>query len=672
MKSMKKWMSALLALLLLASLSVSPALAAVLYYEAREEVNLRKGPGTEYAILTSVPTGDVVTVTGDTDELWWKVSYTNSAKKTYQGYINSNYLKPSKKKNNDKPKNTAPLGCYATTLNNMGLHRGPGTSYAKRVKLPVGSVVEVTDTTNKYWFKVNYITKSGKTYKAGWLKAAYLKKAPEPYNIKSATDLRKTARKSSKSLCKLPKGAYVSVTAIYSKYWYKISYTDIDKVTHVGFVLKSKLKKGKITNKPYKQVDPDAAAKTLARNWLNKPRAQVKSKTNLMSRASKKGKKLAAVPKNAVVAVVGSSGKWKKVIYNDPKNKKLTGYLQKSALKSYKEPNAGAYVTKVPTQLRSADSQTASVLFELPQYSLIQVTDSSEKSWFIASYTDPVTGKSYKGFVFKSHAEKYKEKNAGTYYTTVESALRETASDTGEVLATVPMGSEVQVRSTYNPKWYVVTYTNAAGVSTNGFFKASYLRKRDKGTESWITRVETPLRVLPSETGEVGSMVPEKQTVIVLDKYFSNWWWVKYVDANGQSHTGYVYTKHLMTQAELEALQSQDAEPEEEPEQPEEPAEQPEPADKSAEASDEEIVPAEAESSEEPAAEEEPVAEEEPAEESAQEAEQPAESAQDTEEKEDKEEAEDKEEQSEDKASEEASEAEAQEAAEEPEEEAAA
>ena len=47
MKSMKKWMSALLALLLLASLSVSPALAAVLYYEAREEVNLRKGPGTE-------------------------------------------------------------------------------------------------------------------------------------------------------------------------------------------------------------------------------------------------------------------------------------------------------------------------------------------------------------------------------------------------------------------------------------------------------------------------------------------------------------------------------------------------------------------------------------------------------------------------------------------------
>ena len=63
MKRMTKWLSAFVALLLLASLSVPVAMAADLYYEATQNVNLRKGAGTSFETVTTIPKGDVVVVT---------------------------------------------------------------------------------------------------------------------------------------------------------------------------------------------------------------------------------------------------------------------------------------------------------------------------------------------------------------------------------------------------------------------------------------------------------------------------------------------------------------------------------------------------------------------------------------------------------------------------------
>ena len=258
MKRMTKWLSAFVALLLLASLSVPVAMAADLYYEATQNVNLRKGAGTSFETVTTIPKGDVVVVTSMWYSEWWKVKYTNSSKKTFEGYVKSSLLKKSDKRENkeEEKKNTAALGCYSTTLE-LHLRSGPGTSYSTRTTVPKGNVVNVTDTTNKDWFKVTFINSKGSKYADGYLSSAYLKKAAEPYNISSKTDLRKKASKSSKSLRVLPKGSYVLVTSFYSKTWYKVSYTDPQGNTTAGFVLKSKLKKGTVTNVPYKQVDPE-------------------------------------------------------------------------------------------------------------------------------------------------------------------------------------------------------------------------------------------------------------------------------------------------------------------------------------------------------------------------------------------------------------------------------
>lgn len=608
MRSVRKWMSALLALLLLATVSVPAALAVGnVYYEATEEVNLRAGRGTQYAIRTSVPKGDVVVVTDDSDEIWWGVSYTKASGVRYEGYINHTYLKVSSKRKNEK-KNTAALGCYRAVVS-LALYRGPGSDYEKRTTVPVNNVVKVTDTTNVNWYKVDFINKKGVAYRAGYLRAKYLKKAAEPYNVKSKTELRKKASKKGKQLCVLPKGAYVTVTSFYSKYWYKISYTDVNDVTYTGFVLKSKLKAGTVTNKPYQQVDPDAPAKRLAKLWLEKPRMLVTAKTVLRAKASSKGKKVATVPKSSVVAVTSTSNKkWYKVIYNDSKGVKKEGYLPKSALKKYVDPDLGFYVTKVETELRSDDSQTAPVVVLLPQYSLIEVTDSSEKKWYRVKYEND-EGEVLTGFVYRSHAQKYEEKNAGTYYTTVDAQLRESASQTGEVILTIPAGSKVKVRRTYNPEWYVVSYTAPDGDTSNGYVYSGYLKQRESANERYVTRVDTPLRALPNDTADPVLLVKEKQSVIVMDKGFNEWWWAKYVDADGKVCTGYIRSAHLMTPEEFEAensqqqVQAQSDEPEQTPEQaPEqaqsnEPEEVPEQAESAAAVQEDESEPEEAESS---------------------------------------------------------------------------
>ncbi len=51
-------------------------------------VNMRKGPGTSYGIITCLSKGTKVTVLAKTNSKWWKVKYSS-----YTGYMSANYLK---------------------------------------------------------------------------------------------------------------------------------------------------------------------------------------------------------------------------------------------------------------------------------------------------------------------------------------------------------------------------------------------------------------------------------------------------------------------------------------------------------------------------------------------------------------------------------------------------
>ena len=51
-------------------------------------VNMRKGPGTSYGLVTALTKGTKVTVLAKTNSKWWKVKYSS-----YTGYMSANYLR---------------------------------------------------------------------------------------------------------------------------------------------------------------------------------------------------------------------------------------------------------------------------------------------------------------------------------------------------------------------------------------------------------------------------------------------------------------------------------------------------------------------------------------------------------------------------------------------------
>lgn len=61
------------------------------YYQTTTDVNLRKGPGTSYAVVTSVSPKDQLALVKKENDTWWKVVYQGKT-----GYISAKYLKEAK------------------------------------------------------------------------------------------------------------------------------------------------------------------------------------------------------------------------------------------------------------------------------------------------------------------------------------------------------------------------------------------------------------------------------------------------------------------------------------------------------------------------------------------------------------------------------------------------
>lgn len=168
-------------------------------------LNLRSGPGLEYSIITVMPQGSQVTVTGYSG-IWAKVNYGS-----YSGYASTNYLV-------DKGGAT-----MAYTTANLNLRTGPGTSYAIILTMPKGSSVSVISTSGG-WSKVTY---SGKT---GYASASYLTSTAPISTVISykyttaALNLRTGPSTSYAIILTIPKGSQVEVLDT-SKAWPKVRYS---------------------------------------------------------------------------------------------------------------------------------------------------------------------------------------------------------------------------------------------------------------------------------------------------------------------------------------------------------------------------------------------------------------------------------------------------------------
>ena len=124
------------------------------------DVNLRSGPSTDYAIYECLPKGTVVTVTDRSDSEWYCVTYNGRS-----GYVNSAYLSftdaSSPETEPDEPSVPAD-GSYGT-VNAMyvRLRSGPGTDYSILGEYNRGTALTVTGSAGN-WYSVTNSGISGR------------------------------------------------------------------------------------------------------------------------------------------------------------------------------------------------------------------------------------------------------------------------------------------------------------------------------------------------------------------------------------------------------------------------------------------------------------------------------------------------------------------------------
>lgn len=122
-------------------------------------VNLRTGSGTDYDIVTAVPTGTALTRTGTTGE-WTEVSYGGQTVYVYNEYISTDST-------------DATLSSQSGTLtiiSEANVRSGPGTSYDVLGIAAVGDTLTITGYTSTNWYQVEYEGEIG--YIAGNLVSA--------------------------------------------------------------------------------------------------------------------------------------------------------------------------------------------------------------------------------------------------------------------------------------------------------------------------------------------------------------------------------------------------------------------------------------------------------------------------------------------------------------------
>lgn len=136
-------------------------------------LNLRQSGSTNSSVLTVIPKGAAVSITGPAVNGWYPVSYggkTGWASASYFGTLSAPTPTP------------APTAQTGTTKSNLNLRASGSTSSNVLTVIPKGASVNVTGPAVNGWYPVSY---NGKT---GWASAAYFNPLTSPPVTTPSTD----------------------------------------------------------------------------------------------------------------------------------------------------------------------------------------------------------------------------------------------------------------------------------------------------------------------------------------------------------------------------------------------------------------------------------------------------------------------------------------------------
>ncbi len=177
-----------------------------------EDANLRKGPGTNYDRITTVPAGTELKRTGTTDNGWSRVEYNGA-----EAYIAGNLITTD---SGTVSENTGTV----KVISKVNVRSGPGTGYDRIGVADVGTVLTTTGVVDGKWYRVtfdgkvgyvnrNLIEVQGSTSDSGTL------------TITSPAQIRKGPGTGYDSLGVAEAGTTLTVTGAEGN-WYKVTYKD--------------------------------------------------------------------------------------------------------------------------------------------------------------------------------------------------------------------------------------------------------------------------------------------------------------------------------------------------------------------------------------------------------------------------------------------------------------
>ena len=131
-----------------------------------DSLNMRKGAGTSYSVITKLSKGTVVDVLESASNGWKKVKTSNGT----TGWVSGSYLTTGVVEYPSTDNSTSQTSYKATvTADSLNVRKGAGTSYSVITKLSKGTVVDVLESASNGWKKIK--TSNGTI---GWVSGSYL------------------------------------------------------------------------------------------------------------------------------------------------------------------------------------------------------------------------------------------------------------------------------------------------------------------------------------------------------------------------------------------------------------------------------------------------------------------------------------------------------------------
>jgi len=147
-----------------------------------DDVNLRSGPGLGYRVLTLMPAGVTVSVTGEASEGWYPVRYENVDGWAYAEYV---AIGGTAQGSAASVGSAGVRGTATVVTNLLNMRGGPGLSYGVVAQLPYGTTVQVVGDPQagdgRTWVEV-----TAKGSSQGWVAAEFLDAGEAPRAAQSA------------------------------------------------------------------------------------------------------------------------------------------------------------------------------------------------------------------------------------------------------------------------------------------------------------------------------------------------------------------------------------------------------------------------------------------------------------------------------------------------------